>query len=70
MQPPGDAHQFYVIMAQEDPEDKSWEALDLVSEGTFVWTKDVPFRLVLFFLAQSAGGLSESGPEQGSHEKI
>ncbi len=70
MQPPGEGHQFYVIMTQEDPEDQSLEALELLSEGTFVWAKDVPFRLVLFFLAQATGGLSESGSEQDNPEKI
>jgi hypothetical protein len=59
MQPQGDAHQFYVIMTHEDDQG-GWEALELFSEGS---------SLVLFFLAQSAGSLSESGPEQGTDEK-
>lgn len=71
MQPPGEGHQFYVIMTQEDPEDQSLEALDLFSEGTFVWAKDVPFRLVLFFLLQSElGGLSDPEQQEAGHEKI
>jgi hypothetical protein len=64
MQPSGDCHTFYVFMRPEDETDMGWEALDIVSEGTFVWAKDVPFRLILFFLSQSAAGMSESGPGQ------
>lgn len=64
MQPPEDCHTFYVLLRPEDQEDQGWEAMELVSDGTFAWAKEVPFRLVLFFLSQSAGGMTESGPGQ------
>lgn len=62
MQPSGDCHTFYVLMRPENEEDLGWEGIELVSEGTFVWAKDVPFRLVLFFMSQSED-FSVSGPE-------
>ena len=57
LSPIGDQHTFYVLMRPEDPEDQGWEAKELVSEGTFMWTHGTPFRTVMYFLSQSSGGL-------------
>lgn len=74
MQPQENSHLFYVTMRPEDPEDRGWEAMEIASEGTFCWAKDVPFRVVLSFLSQSAGGMTESGlelvSESGSDAEI
>jgi hypothetical protein len=57
LSPIGDQHTFYVLMRPEDPGDQGWEAKELVSEGTFMWTHGTPFRTVMYFLSQSSGGL-------------
>ena len=58
LQPPDDVHTFYAITTaeNEDPEDKSWEAMELYCEGVVSWVSTTPFRLVLYFLAESSGG--------------
>lgn len=62
MQPEGNSQLFYVLMRPEDPDELGWEAKEISSDGVICWAKDVPFRTVLFFLSQSAGGMTESGP--------
>lgn len=60
LQPSGDPHTFYAITTaeNEDPEDKSWEAMELYCEGVATWVSTTPFRLVLYFLSESSGGLT------------
>ena len=57
LQPSGDNHTFYALV-QED--DGGWEGMHLACEGSIAWAKDVPFRLVLFFLSESYGGVSQA----------
>jgi hypothetical protein len=57
LQPAGDNHTFYVLVKDED-DGTGWEGMELTCEGTFCWMKDTPFRLILFFLSQSAGGMT------------
>lgn len=57
LQPAGDNHTFYVLMKDED-DGTGWEGMELTCEGTFCWMKDTPFRLILFFLSQSAAGMT------------
>ena len=66
LQSSGDEHTFYVLMRPEDPLDLGWEALEVASEGTFCWARDIPFRDILFLLSHSAGGMtvSEKGREE------
>ena len=76
MQPGENSRLFYILMRPEDPADMGWEAKELTTECTFCWAKDIPFRTVLFFLSQSAAGMTESGPnldnpsESGSEPEI
>ncbi len=69
MQPEGDSHAFYVLMKPEDPEDQGWEAKELACEGTFRLAKDIPFRMVLFMLSHSTGGMTEDFCEDPSRSR-
>jgi hypothetical protein len=57
LQPAGNNHTFYALVQDED-NGGGWECMELTCQGTFSWMKDTPFRLVLFFLSQSAGGMT------------
>jgi hypothetical protein len=69
--PFGNPHSFYVMVQAEDPADLSWEGMHLTSEACITWVKTTPFRLILYFLAESENGLvchdsvepAESDPE-------
>ena len=63
LQPVGDSHTFYALV-QDEHDKGGWEGMELTSEGTFSWRKDTPFRLVLFFLSQSAGGMTITGKQE------
>lgn len=52
-----DIQTFYVIVQAENP-GEGWEAMELRSEGQVSWAKTTPFRLVLFFLADSVCGMT------------
>lgn len=57
LQEPGDPHTFYALAtAENDPEDGSWEAMELSCDGVVSWVSTTPFRLVLYFLSESSGG--------------
>ena len=53
----GNLHNFYAVVRAEDPADLSWEGVHLTREAPVVWAKTTPFRFILHFLAESAGGL-------------
>jgi hypothetical protein len=57
LQSPSDTKTYFVIMQKESPE-QGWEALELKCEGNIAWAKNTPFRLVMFFLTESSGGVS------------
>ena len=61
LQASGETRTFYALVTPEDPLDQGWEAMELTSEGYFTFDKEVPFRLVLFFLSQSTGGMTTGG---------
>lgn len=69
LQASGETRKFYVLVTPEDPLDKGWEAMELTSEGYFSFGKDVPFRLVLFFLSESTGGMTWSRGVRGEAER-
>ena len=53
------ASRFCVLMrGDSDPNNADdWTALDLETEGSIVFPKSTPFKTVLYFLANSSGGL-------------
>jgi hypothetical protein len=57
LQSSDDTQTFHVIVQAENP-GEGWEAMELKSEGQISWAKTTPFRLVLFFLADSAAGMT------------
>lgn len=57
LQSSDDIQTFYVIVQAENP-GEGWEAMELRSEGQISWAKTTPFRLVLFFLAESVAGMA------------
>ena len=52
-----DIQTFYVIVQAENP-GEGWEAMELRSEAQISLVKTTPFRLVLFFLANSMHGMT------------
>ena len=59
VQPHGDNHSFYVLVRlDESDEDSGWEAMHLACEGDITFVLDVSFRLVLYFLSESACGMT------------
>ena len=70
LQASGETRTFYALVTPEDPLDKGWEAMELTSEGHLTFVKDVPFRLVLFFLSESTGGMTWSRGVRGEAHPI
>ena len=58
----GETSTFYAIVQAEAPED-GWEAVELAANGAISWAKDTPFRLILFMLACSSGGMKVESKE-------
>ena len=62
LQPIDDNHTFYALVKAEDEDDASWEGMHLTCQGFITWARNVPFRLVLYFLSESSAGMVVSGP--------
>ena len=57
LQSSDEIHTFYVIVQAENP-GEGWEGMELRCAGPISWAKTTPFRLVLYFLANSMAGMT------------
>lgn len=62
LQPHGDNHTFYALVKIEGEE--GWEGMHLTCEGDITWARNVPFRLVLYFLSESPSGMTVTGRDE------
>lgn len=60
LQPIDDNHTFYALVKAEDELEDSWEGMHLTCQGEITWARNVPFRLVLYFLGESSAGMTVS----------